>query len=79
MRAENSGQIEPQAATDLQNRLNDIWVKISQGNLQDAGHRAADLVQRLSDFSRNGQISPRGMDMLRRPLARLARLLPQQG
>lgn len=79
VRAENSGQIEPQAATDLQNRLNDIWVKISQGNLQDAGHGAADLVQRLSDFSRNGQISPRGMDMLRRPLARLARLLPQQG
>jgi eukaryotic-like serine/threonine-protein kinase len=77
VRAENSGQIQPQAATDLQNRLNDVWVKISQGNLQDAGHRAADLLQRLSDFSRNGQISPRGMNILRWPFARLVRLLPQ--
>jgi tRNA A-37 threonylcarbamoyl transferase component Bud32 len=76
VRAENSGQIEPGAAADLQNRLNDIWVKIGQGNLSDAGHKAADLLQRVADLSRNGQISARGVTMLQWPLAHLARLLP---
>jgi hypothetical protein len=79
VRAENSGQIEPGAATDLQNRLNDIWVKISQGNLPDAGHKAADLLQRVADLSRNGQIRPRGVTMLQWPLAHLVRLLPTDG
>jgi eukaryotic-like serine/threonine-protein kinase len=79
VRAENSGQIEPPAALNLENLLNDVSAKISEGNLQDAGHRADDLLRRLADFSQRGQISPRGVAMVQWPLARLARLLPIEG
>jgi eukaryotic-like serine/threonine-protein kinase len=76
--AENSGAIQPNAATDLQNQLSGISQSISQGNLQDAGHKAGDLQHHLDDLTRNGQISARGLAMIGPPVSVLARLLPRQ-
>src|SRR6185437_10675583 len=76
--AENSGVIQPQAATDLQNQLAAISQSISQGNLQDAGHKVGDLQHHLGDLTQNGQLSARGVAMIGPALRKLARLLPQQ-
>jgi hypothetical protein len=78
LKAENSGAIQPQAATDLQNQLTGIAQSISQGNLQDAGHKAGDLLHHIGDLTRNGQISTRGLTMLGPSISELTRLLPQQ-
>jgi hypothetical protein len=78
VRAQDSGALQPQAATDLQHRLSDISNAISQGNLQDAGHKLGDLLHHLSDLAQNGQISARGLAILGPSVRELARLLPQQ-
>jgi eukaryotic-like serine/threonine-protein kinase len=78
VKSENSGAIQPSAATDLQNQLSDISQSISQGNLQDAGQKVGDLQQHLDDLTGNGQISARGLAMIGPPVSELARLLPQQ-
>jgi serine/threonine-protein kinase len=78
VRAENSGAIQPQAATDLQNQLGAISQSISQGKLQDAGHKADDLQHHLGDLTHNGQISARGLAMIEPAVSELALLLPQQ-
>jgi hypothetical protein len=78
VQAENSGAIQAPAATDLQNQLTGISQSISQGNLQDAGHKAGDLQHHLGDLTRNGQISARGLAVIEPPVSELARLLPQQ-
>jgi serine/threonine protein kinase len=78
LKAENSGAIQPQAATDLQNQLTGISQSISQGNLQDAGHKVGDLLHHIGDLTRNGQISTRGLTMLGPSISELTRLLPQQ-
>jgi eukaryotic-like serine/threonine-protein kinase len=77
-KSENSGVIQPSAATDLQNQLSDISQSISQGNLQDAGQKVGDLQHHLDDLTQNGQISARGLAMIGPPVSELARLLPQQ-
>ena len=78
VKAENSGAIQPSAATDLQNQLSGISQSISRGNLQDAGHKVGDLQHHLGDLTHNGQISARGLAMIGPPVSELARLLPQQ-
>jgi eukaryotic-like serine/threonine-protein kinase len=78
VQAENSGAIQAPAATDLQNQLTGISQSISQGNLQDAGHKVGDLQHHLGDLTRNGQISARGLAVIQPPVSELARLLPQQ-
>ncbi len=78
VQAENSGAIQLPAATDLQNQLSGIAQSISQGNLQDAGHKVGDLQHHLEDLTRNGQISARGLAMIGARVNALARLLPQQ-
>jgi len=78
LKAGNSGAIQPQAATDLQNQLTGISQSISQGNLQDAGHKAGDLLHHIGDLTRNGQISTRGLTMLGPSISELTRQLPQQ-
>ncbi len=78
VKAENSGAIQPHEGTDLQHQLSDISQSISQGNLQDAGHKVGDMLHHLSDLTRNGQISARGLAMIEPPISALARLLPQQ-
>jgi len=78
VQAENSGTIQAPAATDLQDQLNGISQSISQGNLQDAGHKVEDLQHHLGDLTRNGQISARGLAVIGPPVSELARLLPQQ-
>ncbi len=77
-KSETSGAIQPQAATDLQNQLSGISQSISQGNLEDAGHKVGDLLHHLADLTHNGQISARGLAMIGHPISELARLLPQQ-
>lgn len=78
VKSENSGAIQPHAATDLQNQLTGISQSISQGNLQDAGHKVGDLLHHLDDLTHGGQISARGLAMIGHPISALARLLPQQ-
>lgn len=78
LKAEHSGAIQPQAATDLQNQLTGISQSISQGNLQDAGHKVGDLLHHIGDLTRNGQISTHGLTVLGPPISELTRLLPQQ-
>jgi eukaryotic-like serine/threonine-protein kinase len=76
--AENSGAVQPAAATDLQNQVSGIAQSISQGNLQDAGHKVGDLRHHLEDLTRNGQLSARGLALIGPSVGELARLLPQQ-
>ncbi|HEY2127510.1 MAG TPA: protein kinase [Streptosporangiaceae bacterium] len=78
IKAEKGGAIQPNAATDLQNQLSGIAQSITQGNLQDAGHKVGDLQHHLGDLTRNGQITARGLAMIEPPVGELARLLPQQ-
>lgn len=77
-RAENSGAIQPSAATELQNQLAGISQSLSQGNLTDAGHKVGDLQHHLDDLTRHGQISARGLAIIGPRVRELARLLPQQ-
>ena len=83
VKSENSGAIQPPAATDLQNQLNGISQSISQGNLQDAGHKVSDLQHHIGDLAHHGQVSaaslaigpgtrtcPRPAWTLRRPRSR---------
>jgi eukaryotic-like serine/threonine-protein kinase len=78
VKSENSGAIQPPAATDLQNQLSGISQSISQGNLQDAGHKVSDLQHHIGDLTHNGQISASGLAMIGPSISELARLLPQQ-
>ncbi len=76
--AQNAGTIQPPAASDLQNQLNDISMSIAEGNLQDAGQKTADLLHHLADLNQGGQITPAGLAAIKPPLLRLAALLPAQ-
>ncbi|MDR0342310.1 MAG: serine/threonine protein kinase, partial [Nocardiopsaceae bacterium] len=77
-KAQHSGALQPQGATDLQHQLSDLSKSIDQGNLQDAGHKVGDLLHHLGDLAHKGQISPRGLAILSRSVTKLANLLPQQ-
>jgi eukaryotic-like serine/threonine-protein kinase len=77
-KAQHSGALQPQAATDLQNQLTDISQSISQGDLQDAAGKVGDLRQNLSDLTSNGQISTRGLAVISPSISELVRLLPHQ-
>lgn len=77
-KAQASGALQPQGASDLQKQLADISKSLGQGNPHDAGHKVGDLLHHLGDLSRNGQLSPRGLAILSPSVTGLARLLPQQ-
>jgi hypothetical protein len=77
-RAANSGAIQPPAASDLLNQLNGISQAVSQGNLQDAGHKVGDLLHHLGDLIHSGQITTRGMTVIGPSIGQLARVLPPQ-
>jgi len=83
--AVNAGNLDPQAAADLNNRLDDMTrsltptTKPGKGNKpppNDAGHQVADLTTRLADLAQNGQLTPAGQQQLAAPLAALERLVP---
>jgi cytoskeletal protein RodZ len=88
--ATNSGNLEPAAATDLNNRLDDITRTISgpanpgpgqgpgkpAGPANDAAHKVADFAHHLGDLANSGQLTPTGQQELADPLAALERLIP---
>jgi cytoskeletal protein RodZ len=88
--ATNSGNLEPAAATDLNNRLDDITRTISgpanpgpgkgpgkpAGPANDAGHKVTDFKHHLDDLANSGQLTTPGQRELADPLAALERLIP---
>jgi hypothetical protein len=76
VRAEGSGAIQPPAASDLLNQVNGISQAVSQGNLQDAGHKVGDLLHHLGDLTHNGQVTSRGLTVIGPSVSQLARVLP---
>jgi hypothetical protein len=67
--AVSAGNLDPQAAADLNNGLDDLTrsltptTKPGKGNKpppNDAGHKVADLTTRLADLAQNGQLTPAG-------------------
>jgi serine/threonine-protein kinase len=78
VRAEDSGALQPSAASDLQNQLSDISQAISQGDLQDASQKVGDLLNHLDGLSQDGQISGHALAVIGPTIRELARHLPQQ-
>ena len=83
--AMNSGTLDPAAAQDLNNRLNDLTQTLAQPSKghhgpkpqpNPAAQKVADLAHHLSDLAQNGQLSPAGLQQLGGPLAVLERLIP---
>jgi hypothetical protein len=83
--AMNSGTLDPAAAQDLNNRLDDLTQTLAQPSKSHHGpkpqpnpaaQKVADLAQHVSDLAQNGQLSPAGLQQLGGPLAVLQRLIP---
>jgi serine/threonine-protein kinase len=75
-RAESAGLLDPDAGGDLDRRLDDIAQSLSTGNTQDASQKASDLLRRLGDLEKNGELTGTAPTRIERPLERLAALLP---
>ena len=79
-RAVVDGNLDPSAAQDLNNRLDDLAKSVAQtgGTAQDAGHKASDFVQQLGNLVNNGQLSAAGMQMLQPAVAQVEQFIPPQ-
>jgi hypothetical protein len=58
--------------------MHDLSTTIASGNLTDAGHKVADLIQHLGDLAQGGQLTAAGKRILAAPLAALERAIPPQ-
>lgn len=74
--AQDNGQLDPAAAQDLDNRLDDIARSLATNNSQDAVHNLADLLDHLSGLENGGQLGSAGLAQISTPLEQLAALLP---
>jgi len=76
-RAETSGQLDPGAAKDLNNRLDAIAQSLAKGDTQGAAHQLADTLHHLDDLAKHGkQLSPAALAQISAPLEQLAARLP---
>ena len=74
-RAANAGSLDSHASDDLNKRLDEIAKSVQDGK-PDTAHKVGDLSHRLDDLVKKGQLTNAGAAEIRRPLNRLAALLP---
>jgi serine/threonine protein kinase len=82
-RAVNNGNLNIAAATDLDNRLDNITRSLIAPHAgpgpaphNDAGHKVSDLIHHLADLEKSGQLTTAGQQQLTGPLATLEQFVP---
>ena len=73
--AQTGNQLSAGAANDLEHRLADIGKSLTGGK-PDTAHKVGDLMNRLTDLAKNGQLTATGLNAISAPVERLAALLP---
>jgi serine/threonine-protein kinase len=74
--AQNSGELAPDAAQDVRNRLGNLARQLAKGRAGNSAHEIADLRHRLGDLQKGGQLSDAGAQRIGSALDALAAALP---
>nr|WP_166682299.1 protein kinase [Streptomyces sp. 846.5] len=74
--AQNAGELAPDAAQDVRNRLGNLARQLAKGRAGNSAHEIADLRHRLSDLQKGGQLSDAGAQRIGSALDALAAILP---
>ena len=74
--AQTSGELAPDAAQDVRNRLGNLARQLAKGRAGNSAHEIADLRHRLGDLQKGGQLSDAGAQRIGSALDALAANLP---
>ena len=74
-----AGQVDANAAEDLNDRLDEVAQKLTEGDAEEAAKKVADVDDRLADLRKDDKITSAAYDVLRTNLDRLADSLPKVG
>jgi serine/threonine-protein kinase len=72
-----AGQLNPRAADDLHNRVDDIAREINGGHTNEVTKSVEEFRDKLADLLRDGKLSPAGYDELLSKLDQLTGTRPQ--
>ncbi|MGW4462998.1 protein kinase domain-containing protein [Micromonospora sp. NPDC004704] len=74
-----AGEVDADAAEDLNDKLDEVARKLAEGDAEDAAKKLADVRDRLTDLREDDQVSSGAYDVLRANLDSLAESLPPVG